>query len=101
MKKIFDWYKTHTMYKLIGTGVAVLILFGLWTWADVYVFEDGSVFTTLPTAAVAVQRIEAVGEDFRAYEFKLKSAPWTCVFAAGDVKGGLFCFPTPPETPGG
>lgn len=97
MNKIFEWYKTNTLYKLIGTAAAGLLLIGVWIWIDVYVFEDGSRFTTLPTQAVAVQRIESVGEDFRAYEFIMKTEPFTCVFAAGETKGGLFCVPTTPK----
>ena len=97
IKKIIGFYKTHTLSKLIGTAVAAIAAVALWTWADIYLFEDGSIWTTLPTEAVAVQRIESQGEDFRAYEFKMVSEPWTCVFAAGETKGGVFCVPTTPK----
>lgn len=76
------------------TVTAILLLVALWIWIDIYVFEDGSKYTTIPTQALAVQRIESVGEDFRSYEFEMKTEPWTCVFAAGETKGGLFCVPT-------
>lgn len=89
----------NPLYKLIIGAVIFIILISLWIWIDVYVFEDGSRYTTLPTQALAVQRIESVGEDFRAYEFTLRTEPYTCVFAAGETKGGLFCVPTTSKAP--
>ena len=77
---------------IVGSVIAGVVLL-LWTLADIFIFEDGSVYTTLPTQSLAVQRIEAVGEDFRVYEFPSKVYPeWHCIFAAAETKGGLFCF---------
>jgi hypothetical protein len=82
------------MKLIMASAIIILAVIG-WIWADVYVFEDGSALTTLPTKSLAVQRINSQGTDFRVYEFALKSVPgWVCVFAAGDTKGGLYCIHT-------
>lgn len=58
--------------------------------------EQGSYFNsdTVQIKSDKVSRLEATGEDLRIYEFTPRSAPgMQCVFAAGDKKGGLVCFP--------
>jgi hypothetical protein len=87
--------KLKTNAKMLGVVAAGLLALTLiWSWADVYLFEDGSIFTTGSQAGDAVMRLEATGEDIRVYEFTPQTAPWKqCVFAAGgEGKGGLFCF---------
>lgn len=97
MKDLLTKLKGKTV-KIALVAVALQMLVVLIIWSDVYLFEDGSVWTTLPTEALAVQRIESQGTDFRAYEFTLRTEPWTCVFAAGETKGGLFCVPRTSNT---
>lgn len=57
--------------------------------------EDGSYFNknTVQLRSDKVGRIEAQGEDIRAYEFTPQTNPKKqCVFVAGDRKGGLQCW---------
>jgi hypothetical protein len=91
---------------VVNFGIMSVVLLGiviLWSWADVYMFEDGSVFTTGSQTGDAVMRLEATGEDLRVYEFTPQTAPnKQCLFVAGgEGKGGLFCFDkvTVPVTP--
>lgn len=58
--------------------------------------EQGSYLNgeTKQLHADKVGRIEATGNDLRAYEFTPQTAPhMQCVFVSGDRKGGLECFP--------
>lgn len=58
--------------------------------------EDGSYFNsnTVQMKSDKVGRLEAFGEDLRVYEFTPQTAPnSTCIFVAGEKKGGLVCIP--------
>ena len=56
--------------------------------------DGGSVLNGEQMNPDSVHRLEAAGWDLRIYEFTPESAPeHTCVFAAGNRKGGLDCFP--------
>lgn len=73
--------------KLLITALALVALTGC---------EQGGYFNqeTTQMRSDKVGRVEAVGEDFRVYEFTPQTAPhMQCIFAAGDRKGGVFCFP--------
>lgn len=58
--------------------------------------DQGSIFNAQQMEPDAVRRIESAGFDLRVYEFTPVTARnMTCVFVAGDRKGGLDCFPKP------
>jgi len=82
------------MQKYIGVAVAVVVIMALWSLADIYLFEDGSILTSSTRSSDVVTRLEAQGEDLRVYEFTPETSPHKqCVFVAGNEgKGGLFCF---------
>lgn len=57
--------------------------------------DNGSYFdsSTVQLKGAAVGRLEATGIDLRVYEFTPQTAPGkTCIFVAGNSKGGLTCF---------
>ena len=57
--------------------------------------ENGSYFdpATRQLHSDKVGRIEATGEDLRAYEFTPQTdSRMQCVFVAGTAKGGMFCW---------
>lgn len=89
--------------KNISIGLAILfVVSSIWLWADVYLLEDGSIWTTASQEGDAVMRLEATGEDLRVYEFTPNTHPGKqCVFVAGNEgKGGLFCFDKAPRPVG-
>lgn len=102
MKKLWNWFMAlsggQKIATLIGVAVVGIILTIGWVWADVYLLEDGSVWTTLPEEAAAVRRIEAQGTDFRVYEFYSEVHPnLFCVFMGATEKAAGGCVWVPDE----
>jgi hypothetical protein len=88
-------------WNLITGAAAVIVVAMVWAWVDIYLLEDGSVWTTASQEGDAVMRLEANGEDLRVYEFTPTTSPnKQCIFVAGNQgKGGLFCFDKTTVTP--
>lgn len=70
MKDIFknlksNWWgiRSDHVVKVILIIVAFILVVILYVWSDVYMFEDRSIVTTQPTAAIAVQQIESEDID--------------------------------------